>query len=152
MGLMIWIDGDACPRAIKDIIYKASQRTKTPVTLVANQRVNTPSIPLVKSVIVGRDFDAADNYIVQNLKTGDIVITADIPLADLVVSRKAHALNPRGELYTEANIKDRLSMRDLLTELRGGGVISGGPRELGARDIKNFAAAFDRILTKCLHS
>lgn len=143
----IWIDADACPRAIKEIVLKAAKRTTTPVILVANQAMRTPPGELIRSVVVSRDFDAADNYIAEHIKSIDIAITADIPLADCVVNRGATALNPRGDLYTPENIKDRLSMRDLMTELRGGGIITGGPKALGVLDVKNFAATFDRILT-----
>ncbi|MBI2603752.1 MAG: YaiI/YqxD family protein [Deltaproteobacteria bacterium] len=143
----IWIDADACPRAVKEIVFKAARRTMTPVILVANKAIRAFQGELVRSVVVSRDFDAADNYIAENIRNFDIVITADIPLADCVVRLGATALNPRGELYTSENIKDRLSMRDLMTELRGGGIISGGPRPLQESDVRTFAAAFDRILT-----
>ena len=115
--------------------------------LVANQVLRVPQTPLIQMITVSRDFDSADNYIVQNLASSDLVITADVPLADLVVAKQACAINPRGEIYTAANIKDRLSTRNLMAELRSSGQVSGGPREFSTADVKSFASAFDRELT-----
>lgn len=144
----IWVDADACPLLIKEILYRAANRTKTPMTLVANQILTIPLSPFIKKIRVAAGFDMADNYIVQHLMTGDLVITADIPLADAVVAAKAHALNPRGEMYTEKNIKQRLALRNLNEELRGSGITTGGPASLNKKDIFAFANALDQFLAK----
>ncbi len=123
----IWIDADACPKMIKEIIFRAALRTKTPVTLVANSFLTYPNSPLIRSVKVEKGFDSADNYIVAQVKEGDLVITADIPLAAEVIAKKAAALNPRGELYSENNIRQRLNIRDMNEQLRATGERIGGP-------------------------
>ncbi|MFT6311303.1 MAG: hypothetical protein ACJAQS_001674, partial [Porticoccus sp.] len=114
----IWVDADACPVVIKQILFKAAQRTQLPLTLVANQALTTPPSPLIKSVQVEAGFDVADNYIVQQVEVGDLVVTADIPLAADVVEKGAYAINPRGELYTPENIRQRLQMRNFMEEMR----------------------------------
>ena len=144
----IWIDADACPKVIKEIIFRASQRTKTPVTLVANQYMTKPASPLIKAVQVPRGFDEADNYIVENLNPGDLVITADIPLAADAIDKDAHVINPRGEEYTKENIKQRLNMRDFMEQMRSTGEVSGGPAPLSQSDRQAFANALDRLLAK----
>lgn len=144
----IWVDADACPKVIKEILFRASERTKTPVTLVANQYLSTPANPLITAVQVPPGFDVADNYIVQKAREGDLVITADIPLASEVVDNKVLALNPRGELYTKENIKQRLSMRDFMDTLRSSGIDTGGPKSFSEQDKREFANQLDRLLAK----
>ena len=146
--MKIWIDADACPIVVKDILFRASQRTKTAVTLVANQYIPKPKSPLINSIQVKQGFDEADNYIVEHLEPNDIVITADIPLASDAIDKGAVVINPRGDLYTEENIKQRLSTRDLMEELRSTGVVSGGPSAYGPKDGQNFANCLDRLLAK----
>ena len=146
--MTIWIDADACPGPVKDILYRASQRTSTQLILVANNFLTVPGSPLIRTVRVDQGFDVADNYIVTHLKALDLVITADIPLAAEVVAKNAFALNPRGELYTEANIRQRLGMRDMMEQLRATGAISGGPSAYGQREKTAFANALDRLLAQ----
>jgi uncharacterized protein YaiI (UPF0178 family) len=146
MSFTIWLDGDACPRTIKEIVFKASIRTETPTVVVANSLQRVLKSAVISCVVVSQAFDAADSYIVTHCQPGDLVITADIPLADLVIGKQGTALNPRGKIYTASNIKDQLSMRNLMTEFRGGLASTGGPKEFGAADIKTFSAAFDRLL------
>lgn len=142
----IWIDADACPKLIKEFIYKSSARLQLQVILVANSSMYIPQSPLIKQVTVKFGADVADNYIVENVKELDIVITADIPLAALVVEKKAWALNIRGEIYTEENVQERLSMRNFFKELRDSGMESGGPEAFGLKDKERFANAFNKIL------
>jgi uncharacterized protein YaiI (UPF0178 family) len=147
-AMRIWVDADACPNVIKDILFRAAERKQIALTLVANQFLRTPASRFIVSVQVSGGFDVADNYIVEQLQAEDLVITADIPLAAEVVARNAHALNPRGELYSQENIKEQLAMRDLMEELRSAGQVSGGPAAFGARDKQDFANALDRLLAK----
>jgi len=144
----IWVDADACPNVIKDILYRASERVKMPLTLVANKPLRTPPSRFIKSVQVAGGFDVADNHIVDQIQSGDLVITADIPLAAEVIEKDAHALNPRGTFYTKENIKERLTMRDFMDELRGSGVMTGGPKALNQSDRQAFANQLDRFLTQ----
>ena len=146
--MRIWIDADACPNMIKEIIFRASTRTNIPVVLVANAPIRVPVSPLISIIQVKKEFDEADFYIVKELKPGDLVITADIPLADAVISKKAIALNPRGELYEPDTIKERLVTRDLMAELRDFGVNIKGPKSLGPKDRQAFANKLDQILTR----
>ena len=146
--MKIWVDADACPVVIKEILFKAAVRTGVMVTLVANQFINTPPSPKIKFIQVGSGFDVADNEIVKRLDAGDLVITADIPLADEAIEKGAYALNPRGELYTKANIKARLNMRDFMESLRSSGVDTGGPPVLNKTDRQAFANQLDKLLTK----
>lgn len=146
----IWVDADACPAAIKEILYRAAERIGVPLTLVANQPLPTPPSKLIRSVRVQRGFDVADQYIAEQAQAGDLVITADIPLAAEVIDKGAQALNPRGEHYTTENIKERLAMRDLMAELRDAGEVTGGPPPLGVADRQAFANALDRLLTQRL--
>lgn len=142
----IWVDADACPNVIKEILFRAANRAKIQLTLVANQYIQIPKSPFIKNMRVGQGFDVADDRIVELCRPGDLVITADIPLADGVVKKGAVALNPRGELYTEENIAQRLSMRNLMEELRSTGEISGGPAIFNQSDRQNFANELDRYL------
>lgn len=146
--MKIWIDADACPAPVKDILFRASKRTNTQLILVANNFLTTPPSPLIKVVRVGQGFDVADDYIVDNLVADDLVITADIPLAADVVAKQGIALNPRGELYTENNIKQRLGLRDMREQMRGAGTNIGGPSTYGAKEKTAFANALDKILAR----
>jgi uncharacterized protein YaiI (UPF0178 family) len=144
----IWVDADACPLVIKEILYRAAERLQIPLTLVANKLLRTPPSRFIRSVQVPAGFDVADNEIVRRLAAGDLVVTGDIPLAAAVISRGAHALNPRGELYTADNIQERLAVRNLLDELRTNGVQTGGPAALNQNDRQQFANRLDGLLAK----
>jgi len=144
----IWVDADACPGVIKEILFRAAERVKLPMTLVANQPLRTPPSKFIRSVRVAAGFDVADNYIVQQLQPGDLVITADIPLASEVIDEGGHALNPRGEFYTPENIRQRLNMRDFMEEMRSSGLVTGGPAALGQSERRAFANELDRFLAK----
>jgi|TARA_B100001059_G_C17510229_1_gene415481 uncharacterized protein YaiI (UPF0178 family) len=145
----IYVDADACPSVIKDILYRVSQRTGIEVILVANQALSTPRIPSVRSIQVSQGFDVADNHIVELAEVDDLVITADIPLAAEVIDKGAKALNPRGELYTKSNIRSRLNMRDFMDSMRNSGVqVGGGPPPLSQRDRMDFANALDSYIAK----
>lgn len=144
--MQIWIDGDACPNAIKAILFKAANRSKTKLIIVANHFVNIPASPYIKRQIVASGFDVADNYIVDNTLQGDLVITADIPLADAVITKKGFALNPRGKLYSADNIKHILAMRNINETLRDSKMISGGAPSISQKEIQNFSNQLDRIL------
>lgn len=144
----IWVDADACPVVIKEILYRAAARTGLALTLVANQALRVPPSPLIRSVQVRAGFDEADRHIVDHLQPGDLVITADIPLAAAVIDAGGEAINPRGERYTPDNIRERLAVRDLLDTLRGAGEITGGPPPLNQADRQAFANALDRLLTQ----
>lgn len=141
----IWIDADACPKAVKEILFKTSARLKIELSLVANAYQAIPHSPLINLTIVGKKLDEADQYIVDHLQSGELVITADIPLAAKVVEKEAFALNPRGELYTEENIGEILSMRDFMKELRDGGAITGGPSSFSPKDVEYFANALNKL-------
>jgi len=146
--VQIWVDADACPQVIKDILYRAAERTQIVTTLVANMPLRTPPSPFIKTVRVPKGFDVADHYIAQQLSPGDLVITADIPLAAEAIQRGAHALDPRGDLYSEDNVGERLAMRNLMQELRSTGDIIGGPPAFGSSDRQRFANQLDRFLTR----
>jgi len=146
--LKIWVDADACPVVIKEILFKAAERTGVTVTLVANQPVRVPPSRFIKFVQVASGFDVADNEIVNRSDEGDLVITADIPLAADVIEKGALALSPRGEMYTTENIKARLNMRDFMDTLRGSGIDTGGPPALNQNDRKAFADHLDRLLAR----
>ncbi|MBS0348364.1 MAG: YaiI/YqxD family protein [Proteobacteria bacterium] len=146
--MQIWIDADACPAVVKDIVFRAAERLEIPTILVANRMLRTPPSRFIRAVQVPSGFDVADAHIVSQVETGDLVITADIPLASAVLERQAHALNPRGEMYTAANIAERLSMRNFLEELRGAGVQTGGPPAFSQADRQAFGAALDRFLAR----
>jgi len=149
-NIKIWIDADACPKMVKEVIFKASYRLQLPVCLVANSYMNVPAGSLITSIQVDKGADVADQYIVDHVGVYDLVITADIPLAALIVEKNATAINPRGELYTEENVSERLSMRDFMQDLRDSGVDTGGPPPFGLKDKERFANSFNKILTKML--
>jgi hypothetical protein len=144
----IWIDADACPKVIKEAIFKASARLKIPVCMVANSYMNFPQDPLVTFVHVDQGSDVADQYIVEHVLPEDLVVTADIPLADFVVKKGATALNPRGELYTEENISERLSVRDFMKDLRDSGVDTSGPSSFGPKDKESFTNSLNKLLSR----
>jgi uncharacterized protein YaiI (UPF0178 family) len=144
----IWVDADACPKVIKEILFRAADRVGVPLILVANQPLQVPGSPHIRSIRVAAGFDVADNHIAQQVKPGNLVITADIPLAAEVIARGCLALNPRGELYTEDNIRERLNMRDFMDTLRSSGVDTGGPASISQADRKAFANQLDRLLAK----
>lgn len=144
--MRIWVDADACPATIREILFRAAQRSGTETILVANQPVKTPPSRLIRSIQVAAGFDVADNEIVRRVEAGDLVITSDIPLAAEVIDKGAHALSVRGERFSPENIRDRLNMRDFMDTLRGSGVHAGGPRALDQRDRKAFADQLDRWL------
>ncbi|MCI5123590.1 MAG: YaiI/YqxD family protein [Candidatus Electrothrix sp. AR5] len=146
--MKIWVDADACPVVIKDILYKAAERTRLQLILVANTSFRTPQSSFIHFIHVSQGSDRADDEIVEKLEPKDLVITADIPLAARVVEKGGFALNPRGEAYTEENIKERLSTRNFLDSLRSNGIETGGPSALSARDKQAFANSLDQILTK----
>jgi hypothetical protein len=146
-GMRIWVDADACPRIIKDILYRAAERRKVGMTLVANSRFPVPQSEYIDFLRVGAGFDKADQAIVDQARSGDLVITTDIPLAAGVIAKGGTGLSPRGELFTDENIRSRLTMRDFMDELRGSGVMTGGPAALNARDRQEFANQLDRLLT-----
>jgi uncharacterized protein YaiI (UPF0178 family) len=146
--MQIWVDADACPNVIKEILFRAADRVHVSLTVVANQVVRIPPSPYIKSVRVAAGFDVADKTIIQQAQAGDLVITADIPLAAEVIEKGGYALNPRGEFYTKDNIKERLAMRNFLEELRNSGVDIGGPSSLNQSDRQAFANQLDRFLTQ----
>lgn len=143
----IWIDGDSCPKAVKEIIYKSSKRLNINIIVVANSYQLIPQSELIKLTIVSKGFDAADQHIIDLVEIHDLVITADIPLAAEVLKKKAVALNPRGEIYNANTIGSILSMRDFMKEMRDGGTVTGGPAAFGPRDIKQFADSLNRLLS-----
>lgn len=146
--MQIYVDGDACPKVVKEILFRAANRRKIPVTLVANRGMYIPRSPFIKVLQVEQGMDVADEKIVEMVEAGDLVITADIPLANRVVEKKAYALNPRGELYTTDNVRHHLSIRDAMTELRESGIETGGPAAFSAKDRQAFANALDAFLAK----
>lgn len=146
--MKIWVDADACPKAIKDILFRAAERTRLTTTLVANHYLATPPSRYIGFLQVGFGFDVADNEIVKRVVAGDLVITGDIVLAAEVIGKGGHAINPRGERYTRDNINECLSMRELMETLRASGVETGGPSALGSRDIQAFANQLDKFLAQ----
>ncbi len=146
--MKIWVDADACPVVIKDILYRTAMRMEVPACLVANNFLRTPASEWITVEVVGHGFDVADDYIADNVKPGDVVITADIPLAARIVDAGAHGIDPRGGMFTEENVKERLATRDLLSELRDQGMMGGGPPPYKAKDKSKFASALDRLLTR----
>ena len=144
----IWVDADACPAVVKDILYRAAERARVPLTLVANQPLRTPPSPYIRTLQVPRGFDVADNEIARRVEPGDLVVTADIPLAAQVIERGGHALDPRGELFSPETIRERLTMRDFMDELRASGVQTGGPPPLAHGDRQRFANQLDRLLAR----
>ena len=146
--MRIWVDADACPGVIKDILYRAAERAELHLILVANQVLRTPASPWIRVVQVGRGFDVADNHIANAVESGDLVITADIPLAAGVVEKGASALNPRGELYSRENVRELLDMRNFMDTLRASGVETGGPSAFSQNDRQAFANQLDRFLAR----
>ena len=146
--MKIWVDADACPVVIKEILFKAADRAKIATTLVANHYVRAPPSPFISFMQVSNGFDVADDEIVKRVEANDLVITSDIPLADEVIDKSGIALSPRGELYTKENIKSRLNIRDFMDTMRASGVQTGGPSALNQTDRQNFANHLDRIITQ----
>lgn len=146
--MKIWVDADACPVVIKEILFRAAERAKVETILVANKLLRVPPSPYLQAIQVAAGFDVADNKIVQELSVGDLVITADIPLASQVIEKNAHALNPRGEFYSKENIQEHLTMRNFMEELRASGVETSGPDAFNVADRKSFAGQLDRFLAK----
>jgi uncharacterized protein YaiI (UPF0178 family) len=146
--MQIWVDADACPLVIKEILYRAAQRAQIPTTLVSNMALRTPPSPFIKTVRVAKGFDGADQRILQEMQPGDLVITADLPFAAEVVARGGVALDPRGDLYSEDNVQERLAMRNLMQALRSGGELVGGPAPLRPSDRHLFANQLDRFLKR----
>ncbi|WP_413529166.1 YaiI/YqxD family protein [Rahnella inusitata] len=144
--MQIWVDADACPNVIKEVLFRAAERTGMMVTLVANQIIRTPPSKFLRTLRVEAGFDVADNEIVRRTEPGDLVITADIPLAAEVIEKGGVALNPRGERYTTETIKERLNMRDFMDTMRASGVQTGGPPALNQRDRQQFANELDKWL------
>lgn len=146
--MFIWVDADACPNVINEVLYRAADRTATTITFVANQFLRVPPSPYLRTLQVPAGFDVADNEIVRRCQPGDLVITADIPLAAEVIEKGAAALNPRGERYSPATIRERLTMRDFMDTLRSSGVQTGGPAAMSPRDRQQFANELDSWLTQ----
>lgn len=149
--MKIWIDADACPRVVKEILFRASGRLQVPLCLVANKSLAKHNGALVETIVVGEGADVADHYIAEHAAPGDLVVTADVPLAARIVAKGGVALDPRGELYREASIGDRLALRDLMSELRDTGLIQGGgPPPFSMSDRNRFASALDSVLHRLL--
>jgi len=147
-GISIWVDADACPKVIREILFRAATRVEVPLTLVANHALPVPKSPLIKTLQVAQGFDMADNFIVQQVRENDLVITSDIPLAAEVIEKGAQVISPRGERYTRNNVRQRLNMRDFMETMRSSGEVTGGPPALGPRDRQAFANALDSYLAK----
>jgi uncharacterized protein len=148
LSISIWVDADACPRVIREILFRAAQRVQRPLTLVANHSLPVPKSEWIRSRQVPQGFDVADDYIVQQVEAGDLVITSDIPLAAELIDKGAGVISPRGEQFTASNIRQRLNMRDFMETMRSSGEVHGGPPALGDRDKQVFANALDRYLAK----
>lgn len=146
MDIQIWVDADACPNPVKAVLFRAAQKRQLSLLLIANQFIATPPSKYIRAIRVGGGFDVADDYIVQHMRSGDLVITGDIPLAAKVIEKHGHAINPRGEVYSPENIGEKLALRDFMEQMRNGGLASGGPSAMGAKDVQNFANALDRFL------
>lgn len=146
--MQIWVDADACPKVIKEILFRAAEKRKIQLTLVANKMLYCPPSQYIRAMQVPAGFDVADNKIAELVEPGDLVITADIPLAADVIARGGHALNPRGELYTKDTIQERLTMRNFMDGLRGSGVDTGGPPTLSQSDRQEFANRLDKFLAR----
>jgi hypothetical protein len=145
----IWVDADACPVVVKEILFRAARRTGIQLTLVANQSMHAPKSPSIRTIQVPSGFDAADNEIAKRCRAGDLVITSDIPLAAAVIDKGGYALSPRGEMYSADDIKARLTMRDFMDTLRASGIHTGGPPALSRSDRQLFASHLDTLLAKC---
>ncbi|BFM48316.1 YaiI/YqxD family protein [Marinomonas sp. THO17] len=146
--MRLWVDADACPNVIKNILFRAAERVQIPCILVANQAVSIPPSKWIERRVVSSGFDVADNYIVEEATAEDIVITADIPLASEIIDKGAVAINPRGELYTKENIRQRLNMRDFMEQMRSSGVQTGGPASFSQQDRMVFANTLDKLLAQ----
>ena len=146
--MRIWVDADACPQVIKEILYRAADRVQVLTTLVANSALRIPPSDFIRTVRVSQGSDVADHRIVQEVEPGDLVVTADIPLAAAVIARGAHALDPRGELYSEDNVRERLAIRNLMQDLRATGTVIDGPAPFGPRERRLFADHLDHLLTR----
>ena len=146
--MKIWVDADACPKPVKDILFRLAERIEIMVTLVANQRMRLPDSPFIKLIQVGHGADVADDKIINMCKAGDLIITADIPLAARVVEKEAHALDPRGKVYDKNNIGQILSMRNFMEELRGSGIETGGPNSFGQKERFKFANELDKFIAQ----
>lgn len=146
--MRVWVDADACPQLVKEQLFKASRKRQFPITLVANQPMRIPASARIDLQLVPAGADQADHYIAEHYASGDLVITSDIPLASAIVAQNGTALSPRGEFFTEANIGERLAMRNLMDQLRSGGMVTGGPAEFSGKDQSAFANQLDRWLTK----
>ena len=144
----IWVDADACPKVIREILYRAAQRTKLQLTLVANHHIQVPASPLIRSLQVQQGFDVADDYIAAQVEEGDLVVTSDIPLAAEAIDKGAYVITSRGERYTRNNIRQRLNMRDFMDTMRSSGEMSGGPPPLGQRERMEFGNALDSLLAR----
>lgn len=144
----IWVDADACPNLIKNVIFRLADNRQVDVVLVSNHYVKTPNSSFVSAKQVGKGFDEADNEIIALMSGGDLVVTGDLPLANDVIQKRGFAINPRGTVYDEENIKSHLSRRDLMEDLRDSGVVSGGPSALNKKNVQEFANAIDRLVTK----
>ena len=144
----IWVDADACPNLIKNVIFRLADNRQVDVVLVSNHYVKTPNSRFVSAKQVGKGFDEADNEIIALMSGGDLVVTGDLPLANDVIQKRGFAINPRGTVYDEENIKSHLSRRDLMEDLRDSGVVSGGPSALNKKNVQEFANAIDRVVTK----
>jgi hypothetical protein len=149
-AMKIWVDADACPGPVREILLRASQRLKVPTVFVANKRLSLPRSEFVSTVQVGAGLDVADRHIAEAAQAGDLAVTQDIPLAALLVPKGVVVMDPRGELFTEENISERLSVRNFMQELRDSGVMTGGPGGFSAQDRQEFAATLDRELTRLL--
>ncbi len=146
MTLTIWVDADACPNLIKNVLFRAAQKRQLMTLLVANHLIGTPPSKYIRAIRVSGGFDVADNHIVQHLQLGDLVITGDIPLAAHVIEKRGFVINPRGEVYDKNNIGEKLAMRNFMEEMRSSGQVSGGPAAMTAKDVQQFANALDRFL------
>lgn len=146
--MQIWVDADACPNVVKEILFRAAERERVALILVANQTLRVPASRYIRRIQVAAGFDVADSHIVEQVEAGDLVVTADIPLAAAILDRGGHALNPRGEVYDRDNIGQRLAMRNLMEELRDAGQVTGGPAPLSQSDRRAFANQLDRFLAR----
>ena len=146
--MKLWIDGDACPRAVRDIVFRAAERLRIEAIVVANREARVPRSRYIRAIRVPKGFDVADRHIVEQVEAGDVVVTQDIPLAAELVPKGVHVISPHGETFTEENVGERLAMRDLLQGLRDQGAVLGGPAPFGEADKRNLASALDRILTR----
>ena len=146
MSLTIWVDADACPNLIKTVLFRAAQKRQLSLLLVANQSIATPPSKYIRAIRVGGGFDVADDYIVQHMRGGDLVISGDIPLAAKVIENQGFVINPRCEVYSKDNIGEKLAMRNFMEDMRNNGLVSGGAAAMAAKDVQNFANALDRFL------